>query len=190
MFILSIIHTHLGEKRWSKSESIYLEYKMWGWNGAVCSNKKLTAFNQVPSWKVNFPLSDMIRLLLHMGSKFEISFFSFFFFFYFYIAFIVSISHFCPCLYYICAVQKVHLNYPVWNKSRWAETSYFYVLRFQCGLVLYNIACTLTQRGKKYLDLFVWDSTIAMSDDKMETAMMLLPTHRATQLSLQRCLPL
>lgn len=49
------------------------------------------------------------------------------FFFTFYIAFILSISHLCSCLYYICTVQKMHINYPVQNKSKWAQTSYLFM---------------------------------------------------------------
>lgn len=116
------------------------------------------------------------------------------FFFYFYIAFIVSISHFCPCLYYICTVQKVDINYRVQNKSKWAETSYFYVLCchvFICSCFIGNCNSSIQinishKKGKKYLDLFVWDRTIAMSEGKMETAMMLLPVHRTTHLTFSK----
>lgn len=43
-----------------------------------------------------------------------------------------------------------------------------------------------TQEGKKYLDLFVWDSTIAMSEGKMETAMLLLPVHTTAPLTFSK----
>lgn len=47
-----------------------------------------------------------------------------------------------------------------------------------------------TQEGKKtYLDLFVWDSTIAMSEEGgwgVETAMLLLPVHRTAHLTFPK----
>ena len=46
-----------------------------------------------------------------------------------------------------------------------------------------------TQEGKKYLDLFVWDSTIAISEGEMETAMMLLLVHRTTHLTFSTMCP-
>lgn len=61
-------------------------------------------------------------------------------------------------------------------------------------LHFFHVNITDTRRETKYLDLFVWDSTIAMSEERegeMETAMMLLPVHRATHLTFsKRCLPL
>lgn len=139
----------------------------------------------------SFTLGDMIRLLLHssFGQQVSNTFFTF-------IQLSLSISHFCPCLYYICPVQKVHINYLVQNKSKWAQTSYFYVFccfMFSCVFFLsfrrnpltsVEINISQTQEGKKYLDLFVWDSTIAMSEgEKMETAMLLLPVHRTAHLT-------
>lgn len=51
-----------------------------------------------------------------------------------------------------------------------------------------QINTSQTREGKKkYLDLFVWDSTIAMSEEGgMETAMMLLPVHRTTHLTFSK----
>lgn len=72
--------------------------------------------------------------------------------FYFYSrAFVLSISHFCPCLYYICTVQKAHLNYPVQNKSKWPQTCHgvrvCVCVRFTCVLVPNHT--TETRREKK-----------------------------------------
>lgn len=50
-----------------------------------------------------------------------------------------------------------------------------------------QINMSSTQEGKKYMDLFVWDSTIAMGSGEMETAMILLPVHRTTHLTFSIC---
>jgi len=39
---------------------------------------------------------------------------------------------------------------------------------------------------KKDFDLFVWDSTTAMSEGRMVTAMVLLPVHRSTHLTFSK----
>lgn len=95
-------------------------------------------------------------------------------------------SHVCPCLYYICTVQKVHINYHVRNKSKNGHKRHPFLCVFvSCLCVFFPFLFRWHRRrsthhrhkkGKKYLDLFVWDSTIAMSEGRrrkrrVETAM-------------------
>lgn len=78
----------------------------------------------------------------------------FFFFFTFYIAFFVHPSHLS--LYYICTVQRVHINYQ--NKS--AQMSFFPAENLSCIKVTH---INNLQWGK-YLDLFNFESTIPVSE--------------------------
>lgn len=98
-------------------------------------------------------------------------------------------SHVCPCLYYICTVQKVHINYHVRNKSKNGHKRHpFLCVLVSCLCVFFSLFFSFFRwhrrrsthhrhkKGKKYLDLFVWDSTIAMSEGRrrkrrVETAM-------------------
>lgn len=107
-----------------------MEWEVCVWMSVSYKKKKsLNEFNGYImtsqfSMDESFTLSDMIALLLHSSFVQQVSNA---FFFTFYIAFILSISHLCSCLYYICTVQKVHINYPVQNKSKWAQTSYLFM---------------------------------------------------------------
>lgn len=76
-----------------------------------------------------------------------------FFFFTFYIAFFVHPSHLS--LYYICTVQRVHINY----QNKCAQMSFFTVwLPFLDKLTMDDL------KWGKYLDLFDLQSTIPVSD--------------------------
>lgn len=67
----------------------------------------------------SFTLSDMIRLLLHSSFGRRFPYVCCLFFFTFYIAFFVHPSHLS--LYYICIVQRVHINY----QNKCAQMSFF-----------------------------------------------------------------
>lgn len=128
-------------------------------------------------------------MLLSHTSSFRQQFQSRFLFFTFYISFnFVHFSLLSPFVLYLYCTESAYINYLVQNKLKWAQTppsyasSHFIVMFF---LQIRSKYITDTRR-EKYLDLFVWDSTTAMSEGEMETAMMLLPVHRTTLLTFSK----